>query len=128
MVIEGAIMTLFCAVLLLVPMQLQQMSTQKSDAADSKQIKRLENAIRELARITLSNERDTVLLGSVSRDQKGEFYKCLSCDNHPISMDDLQRNSPHALPSLGAATPQVGCGISTVPYYVIDVCALPAFV
>lgn len=77
---------------------------------ESKQIKRLENAIRELARITIAQDRDTVMLGSISRDQRGEFYRCLSCDNHPIPMEDLQRGPLDVLPSLAAATPQAYMG------------------
>mmetsp|Transcript_13820 Transcript_13820/g.39141 ORF Transcript_13820/g.39141 Transcript_13820/m.39141 type:complete len:242 (-) Transcript_13820:27-752(-) len=91
-------------------MQLSGRASGGGGGGSSKDIKRLENAIRELARITLSQERDSVLLGGRGRDQKGEFFKCLSCDNHPISVDELQKNVPDILPIMGASTPQAYMG------------------
>lgn len=72
-------------------------------------IKRLEAAVRELARMQMAQgERDSVMLGTKSREQNGEVFKCLSCDNNPVPLNDvMQRSSVDVLPLLPSAAPQV---------------------
>eukprot|EP00873_Tetraselmis_striata_P021144 jgi/Tetstr1/441408/TSEL_029654.t1 len=81
-------------------------------------IKRLEAAVRELARMQMAQgERDSVMLGTKSREQNGEVFKCLSCDNNPVPLNDvMQRSSVDVLPLLPSAAPQTYIGRDKLNY------------